>query len=251
MDHARNLKVPMLMGTNRDEGVFFAGRLTNPQPGATTTRPNSPGVPTPDLSRPIGYAGLLGVLFGPTNAVKIQKNSRYSCSAAPCTTPLANVITDSMFTCPNRQLAIQAGSTQNLYMYLFTQASSFNLWGPSNPISVPACQDKVCHGDEIPYVFNTAWAIDQTFLPAEETLSQTVGGYWASFAKSQSPGNAWPLFTPNQTYMLLNEKSSIANDPPNVAIANCTLWDSIGYQNSATWNRLLAEVNPSKKKPAH
>jgi carboxylesterase type B len=252
MENAGNLKVPMLMGTNQDEGVLFAALLAQSQSGATTTCPTKPNATMPDITTPAGYGAALSVLFGLGNASTIEKNSRYSCSAAPCTPQLANVITDYLFTCPNRQLAIQAASAQNLYMYLFNQVTSFNFWAPPNLTVVPACQGQVCHADELPYVFNTARAMNQTFQPAEEALSQTMGGYWASFAKSQSPGSAWPLFNPNnKTYLILNANSSTANDALNAA-ANCqSLWNNIGYQSSTTWDRLLAEIKPPKKKPAH
>lgn len=236
MANAANLKVPMLMGTNRDEGVLFAALMAQRKP---------------EVATPLGYSGFLGLLFGLDGALKIESNSRYRCLTAPCTTQLANVITDSIFTCANRQFAIQAASAQNLYMYLFKLVSSFNLWAPPNPTVVTACNKQVCHGDELPYVFNTAQALNHTFVTQEETLSQTMGAYWASFAKSQSPGSSWPLFGPNKTYMLLNANSSTASDPLN-ATANCdSLWGTIGYQDSAFWDRLLTEVRSPKKKAAH
>jgi carboxylesterase type B len=244
--NAGNLKVPMLMGTNKDEGIFFAYRMaqSQAQPQSATICPNGSLIPPSDYTPVNGYVAVLDRLFGQNNSLQILQNQRYNCSTAPCTPQLANVITDYIFTCANRQFALQAGSARKLYMYLFTQVSSFNLWGPPNPIDVPACQGQVCHGDEIPYVFNTARALNKTFLPEEETLSQMIGGYWASFAKDQSPGNAWPLFTPNKAYLMLNEKSSTAIDPLNTT-ANCdSLWGNIGYQNSAAWG-------PPQKKPAH
>jgi carboxylesterase type B len=152
-----------------------------------------------------------------------------------------------MFTCPNRQFAASAGSAENLYMYLFDQVTSFN----TVPSSC-ACQGEVCHGAELAYVFNTAEKLFNQFQPAEEMLSQTMGGYWASFAKSQSPGKAWPLFGPSKTYLKLDENSSPANDPLST-IANCNLWTgNQPSQGSALWDRLLAPAKAApKKKPVH
>lgn len=246
MDKAGTLKVPMLMGTNQDEGVLFAALLAQLQSGAPTmSYLDKSRVPAPDSTTVAGFAAHLSALFGPSNAAKIELHSRYSCSAAPCTKQLANVITDYMFTCASRHFAIQAGGAQPLYMYLFDQATSFNLWSPPNPIVVPACQGQVCHGDDLPYVFNTARAMQQAFQPAEEALSQTIGVYWSSFAKSQRPGNAWPPFISHKTYLKLDKGAAASDDPLN-ATANCTdLWDHIGYQNSATWDRLFIEASGS------
>ncbi len=249
MANTDNLKMPMLLGTNRDEGVLFASLLSQPKSEAPVACPFGLGALPLDVTKPTGYKTLLGFLFGPLNVLTVQK--RYPCSIGSCTIPLANVITDAFFTCPNRKFATQAGSTQNLYMYLFDQVtSSFNFWEFPNK-EVPDCKGKVCHGDELPYVFNTAQALKKDFNSTDEALSQTMGGYWASLAKSQRPGSAWPLFNPNsKTYLVLKENSSPANDPL-AATANCTLWDDIGYESSATWDRLLAEVKAPQKEPAH
>ena len=216
MANAANLKVPMLMGTNQDEGLLFAALRADLKINGF------------EISKPVGYAAFLGLLFGP-DALTIGEN-RYYCLKSPCTEKLANVFTDYMFTCPNRQFASRAGNARKLYMYLFNQTTNFNFWENPNQIHVPACKGKVCHADELPYVFNTAWALGKKFETEEEKLSQTIGGLWASFAKSQSPGSAWPLFNPNKSYQVWRDfSSSIENDPLN-AIANCTLWDNIGYQ---------------------
>ena len=99
-------------------------------------------------------------------------------------------------------------------------------------------------------MLNTANQIPQSFTSPEETLSKTMGSYWASFAKSQNPGSSWPLFKNGSTYMMLNANPSTASDPLN-ATANCTaLWDNIGYENTTAWTRLLSATK-TVKQPAH
>jgi carboxylesterase type B len=149
-------------------------------------------------------------------------------------------MTDFGFTCANRHLAMLATNPQPLYLYQFNQVSNFNLWAYT-PDPVPQCNALVCHTDELPYVFNTPWQFScyVSFNPAEETLAQTVGGYWTRFANTRNPGSAWPLFRPGSSYLLLSESSSTANDPVN-ATANCsTLWDGIGYETPEMLNRLF------------
>jgi carboxylesterase type B len=232
--------VPLLLGTNHDEGAVFALLIKQAKPAAVT---------------PLGYLELTNALFGSANGTKIRGTSAYKCGffQTDCTVELSNVINDYMFTCPNRKLAQQAtasASSKSLYIYQFTQISSFNLWTPPYYTSVPACKNMVCHGDEIPYVFNTAGQLGHTFQPQEETLSQAFGKYWTSFVTSQNPGNTWPLFKPNSTYLLLNENSTTGNDPLN-AEANCSaLWDGIGYETASTWTRLVAPLRAAARKKA-
>jgi para-nitrobenzyl esterase len=190
-------------------------------------------------------------LFGSASSRRIRSRERYRCGSSPdCTSQIANVLDDAIFTCPNRWLAIQAtrrADPQPLYAYQFTHVSSFNLWAsPPMPagMGVPQCQGLVCHADELPYVFNSAGNPGQTFLPQEEALSQLIGGYWTSFAHSHKPGSTWPPFRPGRAYRLLDESSSTANDPLS-ATANCSLWDSIGYASP----QILTRAFPGPRHP--
>ena len=245
---AGNLGVPLILGTNHDEGSLFV-YLHEDQ---------SPRVPSINPPGTAAYLVLLSDLFGQANSQKIRQFPRYQCPlSTDCSIQIANVINDYAFTCANRHFAIQAiqGATpQPLYAYQFTEVSSFNFWtSPPLPpsMSVPQCAGLVCHGDELPYVFNTAAKLGQTFNPAEEALAQTIGGYWTSFANSRNPGATWSLFTPNKTYRLLNESSSTVSDPLD-ATANCTgLWDGIQYETSQALTSLLAALSSNKKKDSH
>jgi carboxylesterase type B len=226
MSSAGSLSVPLLLGTNHDEGINFAYLHATRGP-----------------IDPAHYAEFLDRLFGSANSQRVQSRERYHCDSSPdCIPQIANVLTDAIFTCPNRQFAIRAtrsAKAEPLSLYQFTQVSSFNLWAYT-PAPVPQCNGLVCHADELPYVFNTAERIASSisFNQAEEALAQAIGGTWTSFAKDRNPGSTWPLFKPNKTYRLLSESSSTANDPLN-ATANCSLWDSIGYASPQTLTRVF------------
>jgi len=231
---AASLSVPLLLGTNHDEGVAFVYPAEEQAPKSISNPPNS-----------AAYAALLDQLFGLANSRQIRSLERYHCGTSrDCTSQLVNLLTDFTFTCANRHLAIQATRgthSQPLYLYQFNQVSSFNLWQYMQP-PVPQCNGLVCHADEVPYVFNTAGQLGQTFTPPAETLAQTIGGHWTSFANSHDPGSSWPLFKPRSTYLLLSESSSTANDPVN-ASANCsTLWDGIGYETAETSTHLFGSL---------
>jgi para-nitrobenzyl esterase len=245
MAAAASLGVPLMAGTNRDEGVPFVY-------SARTTAP-----PAPDNNPPTaaGYAAILEQLFGAADARRIQSLEKYRCTTScNCTNPLIDVMTDFAFTCANRRLALAAAGgarPRPLYLYHFNEVSNFNLWAYT-PTPVPQCNGMVCHTDELPYVFNSAWQFSCliAFTAPEQRLARAMGGYWTSFAGSRNPGKAWPPFKPRNTYLLLGESSSTANDPLN-ASANCSaLWDGIGYETprmlSAIFDPLLlAKTNTS------
>jgi carboxylesterase type B len=222
---AARLRVPLLMGTNHDEGTAFV--YSAETMAAKATGKNPPGL--------AAYRAILEQQFGRAKSRRIQSLERYRCDTpTDCTSPLVNVITDFSFTCANRHLALRAthgADPQALYLYQFTQVSGFNPWDYT-PIRVPQCNGLVCHTDELPYVFNSAWQFSSlfSFTPPEESLARTTGGYWTSFAHGRGPGSAWPLFSPQRTYLLLSESSSTASDPLDTT-ANCsTLWDGVGYE---------------------
>ncbi len=228
MASAASLSVPLMLGTNHDEGTIFVYQAEGRSLKSDGNPPN-----------PAAYAVILDQQFGVAGSKKIRSLERYHCddASADCSQQLVNVMTDFAFTCANRHLAIQAtrrAHPQPLYLYQFDQVSSFNFWAFAKP-NVPQCQGLVCHTDELPYVFNSVWQFPNpiSFNPPEESLSQTIGGYWTSFARSRSPGSTWPLFGPKRTSLLLSESSSAADDPLD-ATANCSaLWDGIGYEKAS------------------
>src|SRR4029077_9681638 len=120
MASAASLSVPLVLGTNQDEGIPFVYQAESLA---------SEGKNPPD---PAAYAKLLDQPFGVANSKKIRSRERYHCddTATDCSQQLVNVMTDFAFTCANRHLAIQAtrrAHPQPLYLYQFNQASGFNL----------------------------------------------------------------------------------------------------------------------------
>jgi carboxylesterase type B len=218
------LNVPMLFGTNRDEGILFVAALMK-----------SEGWEHIDWFR---YYGVLSETLGRTNAGRIQAHPGYKCATFDhCEYALVDVFTDFLFSCPNRYLGMKTAQPK-LWAYLFTQVSSFNLWP-----NVRACKDEVCHGDELPYVFNTPSAACSgcSFEPSELGLSKAMGDYWASFDKSHAPagtGGPWSVFGASKSYLQLQVSPKNVIDPLGTA-ANCAFWDEIGYE-SDPWNRALA-----------
>jgi carboxylesterase type B len=87
----------------------------------------------------------------------------------------------------------------------------------------------VCHASELPLVFHRTVipALNITLLPAENALSDTIVGFWTSFASSGHAASTvpWPVWDPQaRTGLLLQE--DIAQES---SAELCGMWDAIGY----------------------
>ena len=206
---AAGLPKPTLLGTNQDEGTLFVYDALQELGLSTLTAAQ--------------YEDLLTQLFGATDAAAILQ--AYPATDMDNAPQLAEVANDYIFFCSTRYVANAGGSP--VYAYLFTQPSHFNIWP-----SVPQCAaPTVCHGAELPYVFHTAANIGETFLPAEDVVSQAMLGYWSGFSRPGHDPNtggasrpAWPMF-PGFDYLMLATPITAVTDPPH----HCQLWDQIGY----------------------
>jgi carboxylesterase type B len=192
----------LLLGTNQNEGTLFAYLMASGYTPFNKTH----------------YSELLVVLFGFLNGV--TKHSRYACTGTDCTPALANVLTDYLFTCSNRHLADAAPDDGgDVYMYYFNQVPSFACTWPAACI----CVGQVCHGDDLPFVFHTPQGVcpSYQFSSAEEKLSASMAGDWASFASGTAP---WQAFGSTKLYETLNSTGGNAPDPL-AATANCDFWE--------------------------
>lgn len=211
---------PVLMGTNRNEGVLFASGERVSLFGVT------------DIPR-IEYDGLLDLFFSTETSWHIRNFGRYKPRSGDDTQALAHVLTDYLFTCPNR--AAMSGAKAPVFGYQFTHVPSFPVW-PEIAVCAPA-QKKVCHTFELPYVFGNPTPVTQQLTPpddrftsAEATLSQRMAGYWIRFAETLDPNHdgapEWPAFDPDSL------KLQILNTTIRQKIhlgGHCGFWDSVGY----------------------
>ncbi|GAM26595.1 hypothetical protein SAMD00019534_097700 [Acytostelium subglobosum LB1] len=209
-------KVPVLMGTVQEEALIFIASVS--------TNINS-----------LEYHAALVDIFG-----------RYSIGIDELYKPLVNgsnyeglmttIGTDYIFVCPTRRAAVavaQAGLP--VFQYQFIHVSSFDAYGPAYPM----CVDAVCHGMELPYVFNTVTATGQfTFTPAEQQLSYDMMAYWSNFAKTSNPNvNTGSGFTPAQPWTMYSAQgdSTLIFQTPTTQTTGlrahyCDYFDTIGYE---------------------
>ncbi|KNC54724.1 cAMP-regulated D2 protein [Thecamonas trahens ATCC 50062] len=139
---------------------------------------------------------------------------------------IAHMVTQFIFTCPARATARAfAKAGMPTYLYQFDHVIGHDIWGPE----FPYCVDKVCHGEELPFVFSSG---SEFFTQPELELSTQMATSWATFAKTSDPNAAdtplkWPQYDPNtKLNMHFATPSSIQSD---LWAAECDKWDEWGY----------------------
>lgn len=246
---AGGLTVPMILGTNLNEGDVFAdlvkemAQLHGVQFGV------------------IAYGAFISDMFGLNSGVL----ARYPCAfgSTDCSQHLGQLITDYMFTCANRnfaktvvaQTSPNLNSNRSLYLYQFTQVppKGCNVWQNN----APECAKQVCHGQEVPYVFDTPQnvaggdCVFGTTNKGDQMLSNTMEAYWSNFAKGQNPNASglfqWPAFAPSGSYIILNQNlSTTTTASSSAAIANCDFWDQKGYEGLNFLESLLESLKSQK-----
>lgn len=189
----RHHKVPILIGSNREEGVSFVG-----------------AAPISDAT----YQALLTATFG--SVMKDAIVARYPSSTYPSPRDaLISVVTDVRFGCPVRRIARAAEASQGkqVYRYLFTASRE----------SGTQAGRGAYHGAEVPFVFHTLTGP----TASESVLQDAVVGYWTRFAESGNPkgnGTSWPKYEPQSDSYL--ELGYAIEEAAGVRTMQCDFWDS-------------------------
>jgi para-nitrobenzyl esterase len=183
---------PFLFGVNRDEGVVFAGLSDSEKPITEAA-----------------YGAALTGMFGSAGHARIEAfevdgERIYSATGSPrvpyfaqAAAALSAVVDDYWFRCANLETArraaarlSEAGRGQVLHAYDFVQL-------PAYDNGFPACAPStgnVCHGAELPFVFNTLASVATTIRPEDQALATAMTGAWTRYARTGSPGEDWPVF---------------------------------------------------------
>ena len=136
---------------------------------------------------------------------------------------LSKIVTDWIFACSTRIYAQKSPS----YMYAFGYPPDFDGWSLSR-----YCKGHVCHGDELPYLFESAW---YNITDAGRRVSQHMATYWTNFAKTRDPNRPvpvpipWPILNENKSYIYLQDPIELRE---NYQKEYCDFWDTIGYKHN-------------------
>ena len=178
-DYAR---VPLLMGTNHDEGRTFA------QGFAADTQQQ--------------YEQLIGELYG-SLAPAVLQHYPWSAFASPYTAAYAigAVWTDSGFItgiggCPEQNLAAQFAGTTRTFFYQFDDRHA-----PGLNMDLPGYQWGAGHAMELAYLwpsFNNGFSLYDLLTPAQLELSHQMVVQWGAFTRfgtPEAPGQPfWPAY---------------------------------------------------------
>jgi len=166
-----NPDVPVLLGTNANEGTLFLRQLP--------------------IQKPLGYRLLVHRLFG-EDATKVLEIFPVD-SPVDVRAALARLITVSAFVAPVRRTArkLAAHGKSRVWLYHFTRV------GPGARKSGMGAT----HGAEIFYLFGTFpkgnWTNEK-----DEALSKTMRAAWLRFARVGDPNGEglprWPAFRPGE-----------------------------------------------------
>jgi carboxylesterase type B len=215
--------VPIIIGTNRDEGEAFLGGFRIKLPFAPREIPR------------LEYEALLHVLFPSPIVDRIATHPRYAPGSGDNTESLARLLTDYVFSCASRH--VMNGARHAVFAYQFAHVPSFDVW-PGVPLCAPGT-GRVCHSFELPFVFGNPVNVlvatappdpSRRFSPPDQTVADALTAYWTHFARTLDPNHAgappWPRYRPDNPVRLVID-STMA--PSRDFSENCTFWDSVGY----------------------
>jgi len=207
-------KVPMMFGSVYQDGLLFIYRAA----------PN----PVTDLQ----YVGVISLMFV-EDAPKVLVRYPPSPIVGDKRPLLSDITTQWVFGCSNRYFLSQIlyDNPNPIYFYVFNHSLSWKGWGPLYPY----CEGKVCHGAELPYLFDPPLeGTGVQFNPAEVQMSANLRAMWTNFAKSGNPNKpvsvspAWLPFT-NATKIRMDIMAPTNKLAANYQGSECDFWDTIGY----------------------
>jgi len=145
---------------------------------------------------------------------------------------MSQIATHKVFSCPTRQAAriLSASEFSNAtYVYFYDHPLSFPGWGAN----FSYCNGHVCHGSELPVLYNSATSYGFQFQRNEIVLSTQMQQFWSKFAQGSfgpihidASITSWPLYWGNFT-LQLNVTQLVVQQ--NRLQEFCDMWDKVGY----------------------
>jgi para-nitrobenzyl esterase len=216
MAFGRFARVPLMQGSNRDEGLFqltpqFEGR-GNPLTAAQ-------------------YPTVLARYLGPSRVAAVQQQYPLANYAAPIYA-LAAALTDAGMASNNRiglcnlELANQLAAPHvPLYSYEFADRTAPY---PAPIFTVPGNLVGAAHTKELSYLFHQS-----ELTPEQRRISDMMIGYWTSFAANGDPNGRglppWPAYKPEQRWVMKFGSNTVGADTKLHERAKCKFWAEQGY----------------------
>ena len=209
-------RVPVIMGTNRDEWRLFVG---------LDTLEGAPPVTAAN------YQAQIAATLGVSATIAAQVAQQYpvaSFSSPPVA--LGAVGTDAIFACPSLEAVSSLSKFVPTFAYEFNDENAPQRFLPSVGFPYGAA-----HASELQYLFGLTTApIAGTLTPAQQQLAAQMQGYWTSQAKRGSPATigqpAWPQFTTASQRVLSLDEPQPAVETSFAAEHQCGFWAGIAAQ---------------------
>jgi acetylcholinesterase/cholinesterase len=214
--------VPILSGHVKEEGWLFVNELFT------------------DSMKKIEYKAILNVLFGFKASRQVLEKYPYDLldeNEKDGRNPLSVLGTDLLFLCPLRNItrsyqAAQGANTKQTYIYRFMHTIQEDVWEPSNPY----CVGYVCHGSELPFVFDSwiAGDIHYDITDDEKQLTKDTQNAWVNWIYNGNPNGdnipapGYPLYDGQSDMIALMESPGFTNEA-HTRSDYCDMWDSMGY----------------------
>ncbi|KAJ8017791.1 cAMP-regulated D2 protein [Holothuria leucospilota] len=149
-------------------------------------------------------------------------------------------LTDYVFTCPARSMAKDMNSP-HAYHYYFDHVLSF-----AEGLFPPQCKEYACHGELVPFFFQSASAVGETFTTDEETLVDIFSEYLSNFIHYGDPNKfsnnvkpelanlnlvPWKPINPRDLQTMVFSTTETVECKIGIRQKQCDLMDDIGYYN--------------------
>lgn len=207
-------RVPVMNGTNHDEGRFFISMAT----------PDGKALPL------YKYWAATGMLVGAKKNRTVLQEYPFRASGTP-TLALATVLTDFMFSCPALSVSTDISKYVPVYVFEFNDPQAVTtLKTPPGMESMGAF-----HSSGLVYIFQTALpplgADPAQFNPAQRQLSDAFSEAWATFAKTGDPNGQsqqrWRKFEPARANLLVFSPSGISESTHFAEDHKCAFWSQL------------------------
>lgn len=226
MAAGRGAAVPVVMGSNKDEGTLFIPIIPLIVPGVS--------FPLKAGDIPVALRHVFGADFPVEAAMELYPAKQFKCSGSR----FAQMLRDNIFTCTARRVALArepfsaragagvgAAGNGTTHIYHFTYNSGF----------IETLLLGTYHAAELPFVFHNEWPwLIHAFKPADHKVAKVFGAYWGNLAATGAVNGvagapfagpvAWPAFTAAAEETLVIDKASSVK--AGLFKPQCEFWDA-------------------------
>jgi len=209
-------RVPVLVGTNHDEGRLFI----------------SVASPTGKPVTVVQYWGATTLLVGATKARRVLLHYPFRAFGTPALA-FATMFTDGVFSCP--AMKVDRSLSQYVPVYAFEFNDPQAITKMKSPGDLPGLG--AFHGSSLVYVFQTpiAGVADPSiFSSAQRRLSDELSSSWINFVKTGDPNasgkSQWKRFAGVKEFV---QTAGVNGFQPNTTFASehkCMLWDGLDLE---------------------